>query len=143
ADVRSDLFVTIFYVVLDAFSAQLSFANAGHNPPLLVRAARPASEYLTQHGMALGVMPNVTLTEQSLTLEAGDVLVLYTDGVTEALNEAGEEFGLERLERSVIDSLGGSPDDIVQEVKNALRAYVGDEPPFDDMTMVVVKRVNG
>ncbi len=161
-DVRSDLFVTIFYLVIDASlrprfpslrspsvgdfaghaSARVGFANAGHNPPLLVRATQRSPEYLAQHGMALGVVPGIALDEQSLEVEAGDVLVLYTDGVTEARNEAGEEFGLEGLERCVIDNLGGSVDDIVREVKNALRAHVGDEPPFDDMTLVVVKRMS-
>ena len=148
SDARSDLFVTIFYLVLDASlrlrsghaSAQINFANAGHNPPLLVRAIRPMPEYLTRHGMALGVMPGIELAEQSLDVAADDVLVLYTDGVTEALNEAGEEFGLERLERCVIDSRGGSAEDIAQAIQDAIRAHVGDEPPFDDMTLVVVKR---
>jgi serine phosphatase RsbU (regulator of sigma subunit) len=141
-DVRSDLFVTIFYLLIDPATAECSFANAGHNPPLLLRAARPVPEYLADHGMALGVMPDITLTEQSLSVEWGDVLVLYTDGVTEALNDQNEEFGLERLERCVIGSMGGSADDIVRAIRDALRAYVGDEPPFDDITVVVVKRAN-
>ena len=148
SDARSDLFVTIFYLVLDASlrlrsghaSARINFANAGHNPPLLVRAIRPTPEYLTRHGMALGVMPGIELAEQSLDVAAGDVLVLYTDGVTEALSEAGEEFGLERLERCVIDSMGGPAEDVVRAIRDALRAHVGDEPPFDDITLVVVKR---
>ena len=92
--------------------------------------------------MALGVMPGIELTEQSLDVEAGDVLALYTDGVAEALNEAGEEFGLERLERCVIDSRGGSAEDIAQAIQDAIRAHVGDEPPFDDATLVVVKRAS-
>ncbi|HET7087664.1 MAG TPA: GAF domain-containing protein [Anaerolineae bacterium] len=142
ADARSDLFVTIFYIIVDASSEMVRFANAGHNPTLLVRAVSPIPEYLTEHGMALGVMPDVTFEEQSLAVGQGDVVVLYTDGVTEARNEAGEEFGLERLERCVIDNMSGSVDDIVQAIKDALRAHVGDEPPFDDITFVVLKRVN-
>jgi sigma-B regulation protein RsbU (phosphoserine phosphatase) len=142
ADARSDLFVTIFYIIVDTSSEMVRFANAGHNPTLLVRVASPIPEYLTEHGMALGVMPDVTFEEQSLAVGQGDVVVLYTDGVTEARNEAGEEFGLERLERCVIDNMSGSVDDIVQAIKDALRAHVGDEPPFDDITFVVLKRVN-
>jgi len=88
------------------------------------------------------VMPDVTFEEQSLAVRQGDVLVLYTDGVTEARNEAGEEFGLERLERCVTASLSGSADDIAWAIRQALHEYVGDEPPFDDITFVVVKRVN-
>ncbi len=141
-DVRSDLFVTIFYVVLDPLTGQIGFANAGHNPPLLARAGGTAPEYLSRHGIALGVMPDITLDEQSLCLQPGDVLALYTDGVTEALNEAGEEFGVQLLEQCVVENAGGSADDIVQAIRAALRAHVGDEPPFDDVTLVVVKRID-
>ncbi|HLF28867.1 MAG TPA: SpoIIE family protein phosphatase [Anaerolineae bacterium] len=143
SDARSDLFVTIFYVVLDTRSSQIGFANAGHNPPLLLRAAQPIpdAEYLTRHGIALGVMPGIRLDEDTRQIEPGDVLVLYTDGVIEALNEANEEFGLERLERCALDHLHESAAGIVREVKRTLQAHVGDEPPFDDITLVVVKRL--
>ena len=142
SDARSDLFVTIAYVVLSPASGEIDFANAGHNPPLVVRAANPKAEYLRRHGMALGVMPDLTQSAQSLSLDTGDVLVLYTDGVTEALNDQNEEFGLDRLERCVIDSMGSSVDAIVRTIQDALHAHVGDEPPFDDITLVVIKRVN-
>jgi len=142
ADARSDLFVTIFYIIVDASSEMARFANAGHNPTLVVRAASPVPEYLTEHGMALGVMPDIRLEEQGLMIGQGDVVVLYTDGVTEALNATNEEFGLERLERCVTASLSGSADDIAWAIRQALREHVGDEPPFDDITFVVVKRVN-
>ena len=142
ADARSDLFVTIFYIIVDASSEMARFANAGHNPTLVVRAASPVPEYLTEHGMALGVMPDIRLEEQGLMIGQGDVVVLYTDGVTEALNATNEEFGLERLERCVTASLSGSADDIAWAIRQALREHVGDEPPFDDITFVVMKRVN-
>ncbi len=141
ADARSDLFVTIFYIIVDASSEMVRFANAGHNPTLLVRAANPVPEYLTEHGMALGVMPDIRLEEQGLMIGQGDVVVLYTDGVTEALNATNEEFGLERLERVVAASRSGSADDIAWAIRQALHEHVGDEPPFDDITFVVVKRV--
>ena len=141
-DVRSDLFVTIFYMVVDPATARIDFANAGHNPPLLVRAARASIEYLSEHGIALGVVPNATFVEQSLIAEPGDVLVLYTDGLTEALNSANDEFGLERLGRCVLDHQHYGADDIVRAIRQALRTHLGDEQPFDDITLVVVKRVN-
>lgn len=141
SDVHSDLFVTLFYLVIEPASSRISFANAGHNPPLLVWARSAAMEYLTRHGMALGVMPGITLAEQSLDIEQGAVLVLYTDGVTEALSASEEEFGLVRLEQCVVEHQNGSADDIAQAIQAALNAHVGDEPPFDDITLVVVKRV--
>jgi serine phosphatase RsbU (regulator of sigma subunit)/putative methionine-R-sulfoxide reductase with GAF domain len=141
SDARSEFFVTIFYLVLEAASGQIGYANAGHNPPLVIRAASRAPEYLSRHGMALGVAPDITLVEQSMSIDAGDALVLYTDGVTEALNEVGEEFGVDRLAHCAVGWLHGTADEIVSAINDALRAHVGDEPPFDDITLVVVKRV--
>jgi sigma-B regulation protein RsbU (phosphoserine phosphatase) len=142
-DVRSDLFVTIFYLVLDPATTHIGFANAGHNPPVLARAADDPPEYLRRHGIALGVTPGIHLDEQTLTVRTGDVLVLYTDGVTEALDEAGEEFGLERFERCILEHRHGTADEIAEAIHAALHAHIGGGAPFDDVTLVVMKRVNG
>ena len=141
SDARSDLFVTVFYALLHPRSGSLTYANAGHNPPLWLQASTGKIQRLVQHGMALGVMPNLSLSEQAVTLGPGDVLALYTDGVTEALNHAGEEFGLERLEQVVTTHAQGSAEAIVAAIEAAVDAFVGDVPPFDDFTLVVMKRV--
>jgi sigma-B regulation protein RsbU (phosphoserine phosphatase) len=140
SDARSDLFVTIFYADLSPVG-RVTFANAGHNPPMVVRAGMGEIEYLRPHGMALGVMPEVTLADQQVRLEDGDVLVLYTDGVTDALDQHGHEFGLERLEQAVVKHRQRSADGIVTAIQDAMDKFVGDEPPFDDLTLVVAKRV--
>jgi len=139
-DARSDLFVTIFYADLSPVG-RVIYANAGHNPPLVIHAATGEIEYLRTHGMALGVLPKVTLTNQQIRLEDGDVLALYTDGVTDALDQRGHEFGLPRLERVIVKHRGKSADDIVAAIQDAVNQFVGDEPPFDDLTLVVAKRV--
>jgi len=139
ADARSDLFVTVFFADLSPVGRVIS-ANAGHNPPLVVRAATGEVEYLTPHGMALGVMPEVTLHNQQIKLENGDVLVLYTDGVTDALDARGSEFGLERLERCIVTHHHQTSEEIVTAIQKAINEFVGDEPPFDDLTLVVAKR---
>jgi sigma-B regulation protein RsbU (phosphoserine phosphatase) len=140
ADARSDLFVTIFFADLSPVG-RVIFANAGHNPPLIVRAATGEVEYLKPHGMALGVLPEVSLNNQQARLEDGDVLVLYTDGVTDALDARGHEFGLERLEKAIVKHRTKSADGIVAAIQDAVNKFVGDEPPFDDLTLVVAKRV--
>lgn len=140
SDARSDLFVTVFYGLLHPKSGSFAYANAGHNPPLWLKAHTGEMQPLVEHGMALGVIPDVPLTENSLTLKPGDVLVLYTDGVTEALNAAGEEFGVERLEQVVRIHAVGSAEDIVQAIQAAVDEFAGNEPPFDDFTLVVLKR---
>ena len=141
SDARSDLFVTIFYLTIEPSSGRIAFANAGHNPPLLVRASAAPSERLDRHGVALGVLPGIPLLDQVVEAQPGDVLVLYTDGVTEALNDSSEEFGLERLEQCIIRHQRESADNLAEAIQAALRQHVGDEPPFDDITLVVVKRV--
>ena len=139
ADARSDLFVTIFFADLSPVGRVVS-ANAGHNPPLVVRAATGEVECLTPHGMALGVLPKVTLHDQHTKLENGDVLVLYTDGVTDALDGRGREFGLERLQRCIVAHRRRTAEEIVAAIQQAINDFVGDEPPFDDLTLVVARR---
>jgi serine phosphatase RsbU (regulator of sigma subunit)/putative methionine-R-sulfoxide reductase with GAF domain len=141
ADARSDLFVTVFYGLLHPRSGNFTYANAGHNPPLWLKARSGAVSRLQQHGMALGVLNDVPLTEHVIQLEAGDVLALYTDGVTEAFNIDGEEFGVERLEQALQANADRSAEDIVAAIETAVDEFVGNEPPFDDFTLVVLKRV--
>jgi serine phosphatase RsbU (regulator of sigma subunit) len=139
SDARSDLFVTMVFADLSPVG-RVVYANAGHNPPLVVRAATSEVQYLKAHGMALGVLPEVTLHDQPIKLENGDVLVLYTDGVTDALDSRGQEFGLKRLEQAIVTHLHHSADGIVTAIQNAVNEFVGDEPPFDDLTLIVAKR---
>ena len=139
SDARSDLFVTMFFADLSPVG-RVMYANAGHNPPLVVHAATGEVEYLKEHGMALGVMPEVTLRDQHVKLANGDVLALYTDGVTDALNARGDEFGLMRLEQTIVTHRRQSAERIVAAIQDAVGEFVGDEPPFDDLTLVVAKR---
>lgn len=141
SDARSDLFVTAFYGVLDPRRATFAYANAGHNPPIWLRARSGRAYYLNLPGIALGVIPEVNLREETIALGAGDVLALYTDGVTEALNDAEEEFGVPRLEQVIRDNLTRSADEIVAAIQQAVEAFTGDVLPFDDVTLVILKRV--
>lgn len=140
SDARSDLFVTVFYGVLNPKKGTFAYSNAGHNPPIWLKARTGEAQYLRVHGIALGVVADARLTEQSITLDDGDVLALYTDGVTEALNGHEEEFGVERLEQIIRANVDRSADDIVGAIEQAVAAFVGDELPFDDLTLVILKR---
>jgi sigma-B regulation protein RsbU (phosphoserine phosphatase) len=141
SDARSDLFVTVFYGLLHPRSGSFTYANAGHNPPLWLNVQSGTMQRLQQHGMALGVIPDVPLSEHGIQIGPGDVLALYTDGVTEALNVAGEEFGVEQLEQVMKAHAAGSAEEIVAAIEAAVDEFVGNEPPFDDFTLVVLKRV--
>jgi serine phosphatase RsbU (regulator of sigma subunit)/putative methionine-R-sulfoxide reductase with GAF domain len=141
SDARSDLFVTVFYGLLHPRSGNFTYANAGHNPPLWLNVQASGVARLHQHGMALGVINEMPLTEHAIQIEPGDVLTFYTDGVTEALNIDGAEFGVERLEQVVQAHAHRSAEDIVAAIQAAVDEFVGNEPPFDDFTLVVLKRM--
>jgi len=141
-DSRTEQFVTLFYGVLNTDAATLRFANAGHNPPIMVRGASGEVFSLRAPGVALGMFDPIELTESEVHLEPGDVVFMYTDGVTDALNEFVEEFGVERLTRVLVAQRGKPAHEIVHAVVQTLTAFVGSREAFDDMTMVAVQRVD-
>ncbi|MCA9875223.1 MAG: SpoIIE family protein phosphatase [Anaerolineales bacterium] len=144
-DSRSNMFVTVFYGVLDVANGLFQYSNAGHNPPFIWRTASGEIEDLTTHGIVLGVLPAIELDECQTTLAPGDTLILYTDGVTEAVNEAYEEFGEERLKTAVIDTLSQNPAATAEELAGVIlqtfQTYVGAMPQSDDFTLVVIRRL--
>jgi len=140
ADARSDLFVTLFYAILDLEHSVLTYSNAGHNHPLLFDGHGGEVTPLTAKGMALGVLAGIELEQRETKLEPGDLLLLYTDGVTDALNAEVEEFGLSRLLSVVAAHRGESAADVIRAINQAVDEFVGDTPQFDDLTLVVLKR---
>ncbi len=141
ADGRSDMFVTVFHGVLDPSDGKFSYVNAGHNPPLVYRAKRKKLGELKAHNLALGILPGVPFDEHATTLDPGDVLLMYTDGITEAINAQEEDFGVERLADIVIENAHKSAEVMIDEIKQAVSNFAGDGAQFDDLTMVAVKRV--
>ena len=132
----SDLFITMFYLRYNRATRQLRFASAGHNPPLLLRHAAPACEQLDADGLILGVRQQVNFEEKELTLESGDRLLLYTDGVTETQNEVGEFFESRRLCQTFSAQREQLPEDTLQNILVRLREFRGSGPFLDDITMV-------
>jgi serine phosphatase RsbU (regulator of sigma subunit) len=133
-------FVTLFYGVLDPEAATLCFVNAGHNPPLLYRSVTGEVQILEPSGIALGVIEPVDPVETETTLDPGDVLLLYTDGLTEAVNDDDEEFGLERLQAVLRDVAEQSASAQVTAVVEAASKFAASPEPFDDVTLVAVVR---
>lgn len=140
-DSQSGMFVTLFYGKLDVVSGSLCYTNAGHNPPLLLRSDGRV-ETLTTPGIALGVIENAPLHEKMTILEYGDLLVCYTDGVTEAINEAEEEYGVARL-TDIVTRLRHLPAQaIIDSILADLLEHTGRLPAFDDVTLVLLKRAS-
>ncbi len=139
-EARSDLFVTLFYGVWDPATERLTYANAGHNPPLLMQP-NGAFQTLRGHGVALGVLPEIQMQSQSIRLRPGDIIILFTDGMTEALNEDFDEYGLERLQVAARAAARRPANEIVDHIRNTIRDHTGQTPQFDDMTLIVIKRL--
>jgi serine phosphatase RsbU (regulator of sigma subunit) len=139
SDSRSDLFVTCWYGVFDPTTGEIVYANAGHNPPLLIRADG-LSEELSAQGIALGVTPTIRLEERRSTVRAGDMLLAYTDGVTEAIRSDNTEFGVVGLQ-SIASSTRQQPaNDVMKRVVQAVDTFTAGEAQFDDLTLIVLKR---
>jgi sigma-B regulation protein RsbU (phosphoserine phosphatase) len=132
-------FVTFFYAVLDPSTRKLQFVNAGHNPPWVIRADG-TRESLGQNGPPLGMFEESTYTMGDLELGPGELLVCYSDGISEAENLKGEEFSEERLTALVEERRTLPPVEIVQHVNSALNDYCHGTSQQDDITLVVLKR---
>ena len=132
-------FVTLFFAELDPESGALSFLNAGHNPPLIVHAAGTV-EQLSSGGLPLGIKGDAEYREGRTHLKPGDVLVIYSDGVTEAASPNGEEFGPTRLYEVVSRNVDASAAGIRDRIESALTKFSQGTPAADDITLVIVKR---
>jgi serine phosphatase RsbU (regulator of sigma subunit) len=142
SDQQSKMFATVFVGYLDLDSGALQFASAGHNPPLLYRAATDHCEYLEASGVAVGVFKEADYAEETVTLADGDILVLYTDGITEVINAEEQEFGEERLEAIVVRQASCPAQELAELNVEAAATFAQNQGAFDDETLVVVKRVS-
>jgi sigma-B regulation protein RsbU (phosphoserine phosphatase) len=140
ADSTNGMFVTLFYALLDPATGDLTYVNAGHNPPLLFSAGSDQPAALRRTGMALGVEVETSYEQNTLRLQPGDFIVLYTDGVVEAIDTSQQEFGIQRLQQVLLDNRNSTPSSIVQALEQDLIAFTGPTPPFDDITLLFAKR---
>lgn len=141
-DSRGDLFVTALYAVWNPASGEIIYANAGHNPPLLVSGSRRRIARLQNHGIALGVVPKLSLSEGRTMLMPGDYFVAYTDGITEAMRNDQTEWGISRFRNAVKALRGESSSAMVSQILGALDDFVGDAAQSDDVTLWVLKRLS-
>lgn len=136
---NDDMFVTVFYGVLNANTGRLRYVRAGQDEPLLFRAAGGPPEVLTADGRFLGMWPDLKLEERSVDLCPGDLLVTYSDGVTDAVNEAGQAYGQERL-MALLEGQRLAPAKVVcSAIFNDVFEFRGNAPAFDDITVLVAR----
>ena len=138
-DSKSCMFVTLFYAILDSKKKTLTNVNAGHNPPMLFRVGSVDIALMKAKGIALGVIEEVELEEVELELKEDDIVVLYTDGVTEAINENQESFGEERLMKVIQENRDLPMGNIIDSIRDEVITFAGDQPQFDDITLMALK----
>jgi sigma-B regulation protein RsbU (phosphoserine phosphatase) len=136
----SDLFVTLFYVMLDQRSHLVRYASGGHGLALLAR--KDTLIPLRGKGMALGILPDIHIEERWQGVAPGDYIILYTDGVTDAVNEHMEAYGRERFYERIHALWGRSAEEMAAAIHEDVQAWKGDAPRFDDFTLVIAKRTS-
>jgi sigma-B regulation protein RsbU (phosphoserine phosphatase) len=134
------MFLTVFYAIYNTNTGFITYCNAGHNPPHLLRANGTIEELPMADNMIVGAFDGIEYKEDTLQLEHGDTLVMFTDGVTEAMNGAEQEFGVERLDNILSGMAGKGSQQIVEAVKAGVSDFVDDAEQSDDITMLVLKR---
>ncbi len=144
-DCADGMFVTLFYALLDASSGELTYVNAGHNPPLLCRRGDHAEaerlDELRPTGMALGIVAEGRFEQRTVRLQRGDSVLLYTDGVTDATGRGLVRFGMDRLRRVVLDHREAPLGSMVAALERSIDDLTGGAAQFDDMALLAVKRV--
>lgn len=137
---RSDYFITLFYLQYNITNHQLSFANAGHPPPLLLSPYQAQCRQLDADGLILGVNKKVVFEQKTTTLSHGDLILLYTDGLTEAESPDGEFFGLNRVSDILVQHAQQSPQAIIEVLLGRLKQFCRSESFNDDITLMIFKR---
>ncbi|WP_353068702.1 PP2C family protein-serine/threonine phosphatase [Tunturibacter empetritectus] len=136
---RPATFVTMFYARFNTKLRILEYASGGHNPPLLLRTSNSQSMLLEEAGPIMGILPDTQFSNTIITLEPGDILALYTDGVTEQENESEEEFSFERLTKLIQDKSSEPATTLVTDIADAVSTFAGPKEQTDDLTLVIAK----
>jgi serine phosphatase RsbU (regulator of sigma subunit) len=140
SDIDTSQFVTVFYGILEPATGQLTYCNAGHNPPYLLRASSGKLEALFRTGMPLGILKEVDWACTSAQLEEGDTLLLYTDGLTDAQDREGRFYRERRLLEAAQAHAGRSAQEVKEGLMADVQAFVGSVAQFDDMALIVLVR---
>jgi sigma-B regulation protein RsbU (phosphoserine phosphatase) len=143
-DIKEDMFISMAYLILDHVRATVTLSRAGHDAPVLYRSATRETSTLKPPGLVLGIDSGSVFdrisADVAVPLERDDCLILYTDGVTEALDGEGNEFGLDRMLHSVQASAGDGAPAVITRLIDDVRSFVGSTPQHDDITLIVIRK---
>jgi sigma-B regulation protein RsbU (phosphoserine phosphatase) len=145
AESENGLFVTLFYGLLNPDTGEFTYVNAGHNPPLVFQTGGEACsgnlKKLGTTGLQLGMDIDSSYNQGTLILQPGDFILLYTDGVTDALDSIKNEFGITRLQEVLLSNCKASTEELLDTLQKAIDDFTGSAAPYDDITMLVIKRL--
>lgn len=136
---RAGMFVTVWLGILELSTGKLISTNAGHENPIIYRKGGMFEEIVEKHGFVIGGMPGMKYVEQEMTLNKGDKLFLYTDGLPEAMNADNQMFKIERAIKTLNKCKEKSPEEILSSMSKEVNKFVGDAPQFDDLTMMCIE----
>jgi sigma-B regulation protein RsbU (phosphoserine phosphatase) len=140
ADFAIDKFATLFFMIYDRSTGELAFSNAGHGPLFCFRASKNACTNTKLDGVPIGIMEDVVYLQAKVKLAPGDIVMMYTDGVTEMRNAAKEEYGIDRVKKFLIDNNQANAEELVEKLVRDVDDFRGEVPPHDDETMLIFKR---
>ena len=139
---NADLFVTLIFSIYDPVTGILRYVRAGHNYPICYRKNADRFEFLKGQGLALGIFPNISIEEREIQLTDGDIVVYYTDGITEAPNSMDEMFGVGRITKLLAQHRDQPAGIIAEKIKSSVIEFEGSERQFDDLTLIIMKKTN-
>jgi serine phosphatase RsbU (regulator of sigma subunit) len=139
-DSKHGMFVTVLIAVLSPADGNITYANAGHNPPIIHRKDNTQQEMMPT-GMALGILDQIAIKENTITINPGDKIIFYTDGITEAFSMQEEMFGVERLRSTIMSSQDHTANNLLGTIEDALGKFLGDAPQSDDLTIAALLRL--
>jgi serine phosphatase RsbU (regulator of sigma subunit) len=142
ADFAADKFATLFFLIYDRRTEKIAFSNAGHGPLFCYRTSLKSCTVTKLEGMPIGIDVDAEYRQAEVKLNPGDMVILYTDGVTEMRSEQGEEYGIQRLNKLVVDNSHLNAEEFVRLLVEDLETFRGQEPPHDDTTILILKRVS-
>ncbi len=134
------MFVTVFYGIYDIQTGLITFTNAGHNPPYILKADGEVKVLMSPCNLVLGAISDMTFSSDTVQLEPGDAIYLFTDGVTEAENGNHDQFGEARLEEALAECKGKDSQHIVETINEKVKAFIDGAPQSDDITQLVIRR---
>jgi sigma-B regulation protein RsbU (phosphoserine phosphatase) len=143
-DIKEDMFISMAYAILDRESSSVTLCRAGHDAPLLYRARDRSVSKINPPGMAVGIdsggVFNRVTADFTLALEPNDCIILYTDGITEALDSQGDEFGMQKVIDAIVASASEGAAGIIARLTDDLRAFIGPFPQHDDITLIAIRK---